>query len=222
MKPKLFSLILIFGGLIIFSPVLALETTWPASPLSPGFTLTDQSTLTDLVRYFYEWGVFLGGLAVAVALLIGGFLYLTSAGDPGRLKEAKDRIFSAIIGLVLLFAVYLILKTINPELTMLNLPPVGVGSPCNSDSDCPKGVVCEGGTCVFKIEFTNCDTNNDCPSGSECNDPNPGNGKKEGVCISTSSSSIRCDKDEDCPQGYFCNGGDPDTKDVLEGFCTRM
>jgi hypothetical protein len=222
MKPKLSILILIFGSLIIFSPVLALETTWPPSPLDPSFTLTDNSTLTDMVRYFYEWGIFMGGLAVLISLLIGGFLYLTSVGNPVRMSEAKDRIFSAIIGLVLLLAIYLILKTINPELTILNLPPVGVGSPCNSDSDCPQGVVCEGGKCVFKIEFTNCDTNNDCPSGSECNDPNPGNGKKEGTCISTSSSSIRCDKDEDCPEGYFCNGGDPDTKDVLEGFCTQM
>jgi hypothetical protein len=91
-----------------------------------GTVLTDDSTLVDVVKYFYEWGIFIGGVAAFISLVFGGFLYLTSAGDPGRLREAKDRIFSAIIGLVLLLGIYLILNTINPELTVLRVPSFGI------------------------------------------------------------------------------------------------
>jgi hypothetical protein len=176
MNRKLFLLIIFLITFGFSFKVFALEVTWPDSPLSPGFTLTDQSSLTDLVRYFYEWGIFIGGLAVLISLLIGGFLYLTSVGNPTRMSEAKDRIFSAIIGLVLLFSIYLILKTINPDLTALTPPTVSL--PSSS----------------LLIE---CDTTEaDCPNNYECEgDPNPGDGKKDGVCllvISISPSS--CDE----------------------------
>ena len=121
MNKKLFFLLTLLIGLGISFNVLALELWWPESPLSR-IKLEDTSTLTDMVRYFYEWGLFIGGLAVLVSLIIGGFLYLTSMGNPARMSEAKDRIFSALTGLVLLFSIYLILNTINPELTILSIP----------------------------------------------------------------------------------------------------
>ncbi len=120
MRKKLFFLLILLITLGVSFEVLALETTWPTSPF--GTDLTDDSVLTDMVRYFYEWGIFIGGIAVFITLLIGGFLYLTSMGNPARMNEAKDRIFSALIGLVLLLCIYLILNTINPELTILTMP----------------------------------------------------------------------------------------------------
>jgi len=236
MKKKIIFLIILFGIFTINPVVLASEIWWPDSPfdtiLDPDGSRTGTpSTLTDMVRYFYEWGIFIGGLAVFISLIIGGFLYLTSMGNPARMSEARDRIFSALIGLVLLFSIYLILNTINPELTFLAIPETGIGAPCNTDDDCPDGVKCEGdpdprdkrkeGTCIFKIEF-GCDTNEDCPEGSECNDPNPGDGVKEGICISTEEAVTRCDVNEDCPPGQICSGGDPDTEDIKEGFCIQI
>lgn len=120
----------------------ALELTWPSSP--GGTALTDASTLTDLVKYFYEWGIALGGLAAFVSLVIAGFSYLTSVGDPGKINDAKDRATSAFLGLILLLGSWLILNTINPELTQLTTPnftgPVPVAGTCNADSDCPQPV----------------------------------------------------------------------------------
>mgnify|MGYP000689848027 CR=1 FL=1 len=111
---------LILTLLFFAFPVLALEVDWPSSPL--GTTLTDDSNLTDFIQYFYEWGLFIGGGVTLLALIIGGILYLTSVGNPAKMKEAKDRIFTALTGLVLLFSIYLILNTINPDLTSLTLP----------------------------------------------------------------------------------------------------
>jgi hypothetical protein len=120
MKKKILIVLLVLLSFFIMGKVLALEINWPTSPF--GTDLTVDSKLPDMVKYFYEWGIAIGGIAVFVALLFGGFLYLTSAGDPARLREAKDRIFSALTGLALLLGSWVILNTINPELTVLRPP----------------------------------------------------------------------------------------------------
>jgi len=118
-------IILLISVLVILTfalEVFALEVGWPKSPGIPGVNLTDDSNLADLIRYFYEWGIAFGGLAVFIALVIAGFQYLTSMGNPALMKEAKDRITSALLGLVLLLGSWLILNTINPQLTNLYIP----------------------------------------------------------------------------------------------------
>lgn len=134
-----------------------LDVQWPYSPVSRK-TLTISTTLPELIQYFYEWLITLGGLATFISLVIGGFQYLTSMGEPTRLKEAKDRIKSAFLGLVLLLGSWLILNTINPQLTNPRLPPELGGEPfkCKTDEDCNKNLEryykCENGVCVFKYE----------------------------------------------------------------------
>lgn len=99
-----------------------LEVNWPPSPL--GTRLTEKTDIPNLVKYIYEWGISLGGFAAFIILVIAGFQYLTSAGNAGKMKDAVDRIKSAILGLVLLLASVLILNTINPQLTQLKIPPL--------------------------------------------------------------------------------------------------
>ena len=55
----------------------------------------------------------LAGLAVFVMLIIGGFKYLTSAGDPKALESARKTITYAILGLVLMLAGWFILLFIK-------------------------------------------------------------------------------------------------------------
>ncbi|MDO8264851.1 MAG: hypothetical protein Q7T34_00595 [Candidatus Parcubacteria bacterium] len=114
------------GAFKLTSFVFALETKWPSSP--SGIPITDDITLTVFIQYLYEWSIAIGGLAAFFALIWAGFLYLTSAGNTGRIKEAKERINSAVLGLVLLLSSFLILNTINPQLTTLSMPIFGAKS----------------------------------------------------------------------------------------------
>lgn len=100
-----------------------LELSWPKSPF--GTELNKDTDITGLIKYLYEWGISLGGLAAFIVLVYAGFRYLTSAGDPGKMKEAMDWIKSAGLGLVLLLASVLILNTVNPQLTQLKNPSLG-------------------------------------------------------------------------------------------------
>jgi len=112
---KIIFLLALLGTLVTNSAVLALQVDWPDSPV--GTSLDETSELQDLIKYFYEWAVALGGLAVFIVLVFAGFQFLTSAGSPTQMSEAKERIQSAVMGLVLLLGSVLILNTINPELT---------------------------------------------------------------------------------------------------------
>ncbi len=40
------------------------------------------------------------GIVAVIFLIYGGFLYIYSAGDPGKIKKAKDTIMYAILGIV--------------------------------------------------------------------------------------------------------------------------
>lgn len=52
-----------------------------------------------------------GGLAV-IFLLIASIYYITSTGDPGRTKKARDMIQSTIIGLIIIVMAYAVIGLI--------------------------------------------------------------------------------------------------------------
>ncbi|QQG44409.1 MAG: hypothetical protein HYW86_00615 [Candidatus Roizmanbacteria bacterium] len=52
-------------------------------------------------------------LALFIMFLVGSFSYLTSFGNPEKIKKAQGTLKYAIIGLVLFLSSYLILKTID-------------------------------------------------------------------------------------------------------------
>lgn len=82
------------------------------------------SYLPDYVKYIYYAAIGISGLIALAMLTWAGFDYLTSTGNPEKMKDAKDKIISVILGLVILFGSYLIVNTINPELTILKLTPL--------------------------------------------------------------------------------------------------
>jgi len=109
----------------------------------PGLATTTPA-LPEYIEAIYKFALIISGVIVFGALVYGGFLYLTSAGNPARINDAKDQIFSAILGLIILFSAYLILRTINPELIMLSQPGV---QRCKTKENCPEGQECIWGTC---------------------------------------------------------------------------
>ena len=117
------------------------QVDWPTAPLG-GYELNENSSLADLVAYFFGWGVGLGGLAVFIALIIAGVQLITSVADPGKMNEAKKRIRSAALGLGLLLSSWAIFNLINPNLTKMevNLYETKIfkagGKECTSASEC--------------------------------------------------------------------------------------
>lgn len=70
----------------------------------------------------------LGGVALFIMLLLGGFKYLTSGGDPKAVEGAKKTLSFAIAGVLLLAGSFLILNIIG-EITGANITEFSVFRP---------------------------------------------------------------------------------------------
>src|SRR3989338_3402188 len=82
------------------------------------------SSVGDLAVYvdaLYKWMLGVGVTIAIVMVMIGGFQYVLSAGGD-KAGEGKQRISSAIIGLLMLFSIALIVGVINPELLKMKVP----------------------------------------------------------------------------------------------------
>lgn len=122
------STILIIGLAIVSSDVFATEIAWPDSPMGTALAEYRSTTITALVRYFYEWGISIGALFAFVSIVVAGFQYLTSTGSPFKIAKAMERIKASFLGLALLLGTFLILNTINPDLTFLDISAENVST----------------------------------------------------------------------------------------------
>ncbi len=57
-----------------------------------------------------------GGIAAVIYVMYGGFLYMTSQGEPDRTKQAKETIIGSIIGLVIVLLAAQIVSFIGNRL----------------------------------------------------------------------------------------------------------
>ena len=96
-----------------------LEVPLPGIGGEQGFTQTP--SLLDYVKYVFNFTIGIIGIIVFCVLVYGGIRYLTSAGNPSTMADANNQIFSALLGLALLFGSWLLLTTINPDLVRLTI-----------------------------------------------------------------------------------------------------
>jgi len=202
---KKFAILIVLLMLLgIASSAFALENDWPLSPGSK-IELTNETTLAEMVKYFYEWGVTIGGLVAFLALVMAGFQYMTSAGDPSKMKEATERIKSAILGLVLLLGSYLVLNLINPELTTLRMPSLEtptstlggiVEEPPDITKPCEKATIYSQANYATGTELATI-TKGDCRPVALSRES--GSIKVEGACAVELYSITSCTKTKDEP-----------------------
>ncbi len=81
--------------------------------------ILDVPWLANYIGGVYEYAISIAVVVAAVMAIIGGFQYVTAGGDSARVSAGKERITNALIGIVLVFSAYLILNTINTQLTEL-------------------------------------------------------------------------------------------------------
>jgi hypothetical protein len=104
------------------------ETLELSYPIIGGQTLTTQTLLPDFVKYIFNLVIGISGLIAFGILIYAGIEMLTSVGDSGKMNEAKNRISSAFLGLIILLCSYIILSTINPDLITITMPEINSGA----------------------------------------------------------------------------------------------
>lgn len=81
----------------------------------------DQTTLSGYIQTLYRFGLGIGGI-LAVGMIIFGAINISISGSVDKEKEGKSYITSALLGLLLLFGAYVLLREINPNLVQLSPP----------------------------------------------------------------------------------------------------
>ena len=73
------------------------------------------------VSNLYQFSLMAAGILAFGVIVYAGFLYTLKSGNPSAQGDAKDQITQALLGLLLLLGAFLILNTINPGLTKLEV-----------------------------------------------------------------------------------------------------
>lgn len=104
---------------------------------SDGQTTCSVPWVAIYIKALYNYLLYVGGILAVIALMVGGVLWLVSAGNASRISEAKSWISGSIIGIVILLLSYTLLYQINPELTRLRALNLKNIDPIEGDSDTP-------------------------------------------------------------------------------------
>lgn len=117
-----FAYVVLLFFLFAVSPISAQILT--ASPTNQGGVdlgapiggTTTPSSFADYVNRIYQFAVVIGISLAVLMIIFAGYKYMSSAGDPQSLAEAKEVLVGAIVGLVLILLTRLILASIDPRL----------------------------------------------------------------------------------------------------------
>jgi len=112
-------MILIVVVMVVFTPFMAEAANFcTKESITPG---PDKlSALPQCINQIYVWSLGIGSLLALLMIVLGGYMYMTASGNAEQTSKGKEYIWGAIIGLALLFTAYLLLRTINPDLTNFN------------------------------------------------------------------------------------------------------
>ncbi len=75
------------------------------------------SNLSELVENVLSWVLSVAGSIALLMLVVGGIMYITSAGDEQKIAVSKKIITWTILGLVIILASYSIIVALDKILT---------------------------------------------------------------------------------------------------------
>jgi type III secretory pathway component EscS len=95
----------------------------------------------------YNWSLRAVVVLAVVVIMVGGFQWMTAGGNASIVTQAKDRVVSALIGLLIGIGSYALLNFINPELVMFK--KLDLGEIKNIEMNV---IRCPGQACVYNLE----------------------------------------------------------------------
>ena len=104
----------------------ALEVIYPNIPgyITPSSTCTGNDCLGIFIAYWFGFAIYIAGAIALISLAVASVQFIVSAGNTGATTDAKDRIRGALLGMVLLFSSFIIIRAINPALITPSLTPL--------------------------------------------------------------------------------------------------
>lgn len=124
-KYKKIIIFLIFALVLIeASPVYALEIKYFNLPMvgNPEYCADSGGCLGLYVSWWFTFGIYIAGALALISFTIGAIGLINP--NPEAHNEAKDRMKSSVLGLVLTLSAFVLLRTINPQFISPTLTPL--------------------------------------------------------------------------------------------------
>src|SRR3989344_6762360 len=106
----------VFSGAAVFAQPLEIQY-----PQLPGAQLSQEPLLPDFIKYLYTFSVLAAGFLSVGSAVYGGFKYIASGGSSSATSEARAQITGGILGSLVILGAYILLSTINPQLTIFKM-----------------------------------------------------------------------------------------------------
>ena len=106
------------------------------------------SNYEDYIQILFRFLLGGAGVVAVSMLVVGGYLYITSAGNQSRISRGKEFIVDALIGLVLVFGSVVLLQFINtrlvdsPDVAFTRVAPKGYSGIVFCSVQSPPGTKC--------------------------------------------------------------------------------
>lgn len=100
--------------LLTLTPAVALAQIIPPCPTD---NPTCHQNLIELITKISDTLLLLVGVVAVLFIIIGGFQYITSAGNPENVSKAKNTILYAVIGIIVTLLAYGIVRFIVDALS---------------------------------------------------------------------------------------------------------
>jgi hypothetical protein len=240
LSKTLYIFLLVFTFIGLGNIVFAQTTLPPTAPSSTTTTSGCQevplpnlpgiedpcSSPAAYIQYWFYFSLYLAGIVALLAFVVGGTLYMFSGASSSSAATGKKWMINAILGLILLFGSFLLLRALGgPGLIILRdpalpqLPSVGVieviessdreaGQSCSNDSNCQAvGLVCAGNKCKVAAGCASVDCSGDasaCPSTTATDS----RGNTLSCCKVTGSQCTYNDAPVQSPEPGLCSGSD--------------
>ncbi len=77
------------------------------------------ASLADYINALYKYLVPVMSIVAIIMVMVAGLQYILSRGNPSAVKQAKERIVQAVVGIILLLSAYTLARLLDPSLVNL-------------------------------------------------------------------------------------------------------
>ncbi len=104
----------------------SISSSWTAAAPA-GATNPAAGDLYTCINKIYRFAIILASVGAVLYIVIAGYLYMSAEGNQEMVDKAKSYVTTAITALAILFAGYIILRFLNPDLIQFqNIQPPSV------------------------------------------------------------------------------------------------
>jgi len=121
--------VIITLALVFGMPTLADAQLGVKCDPSLGVQCKGPSDIAGAIKFVIYIMLSLAGLIAVFFLILGGFWYITSAGNGDQITKGKDTIINAIIGLVIIIFSFLIVQLVINQFSGTGFTGGGAGQP---------------------------------------------------------------------------------------------